>query len=103
MYCCDGFRNFVSAAGDRGLGILAYENEPGRIRFVIQSRGVAFDDESKLKPVPIDVTLNVSTEIGVRFCPFCGHALNELVEDSPIFFGSLAEEHKRFLTRLPGF
>jgi hypothetical protein len=102
MFCCLGFRNFVSFAGERGPAILAHEYSSGLIRFVLQSRGVAFHDEGKLKPIPIDIIINVSTIMGLRFCPFCGRNLETLVHDSPDFFKELAREHKKFLASTAG-
>lgn len=97
MYCCSGFNNFLSLAGQRGSAILAYEKSPGHIGFVLQSRGLAFGDEAKWTPISIDVMINVSSEMGLRFCPFCGRKLEELVRECPDFFTTLAKDHKRFL------
>ena len=102
MYCCDGFRNLVSLAGERGPAILSRETSTGEVVFVLQSRGVAFDDVNRLRPVPIDIKINVDAVIGLRFCPFCGRKLEELVQDSPDLFRELAGEHKKFLASTPG-
>jgi len=102
MFCCDGFRNAVSLAGERGLAILACEQSSGNTGFVLQSRGVAFEDEAKLKPAAVDVQINIDAVTGLRFCPFCGRKLTALVQESPDFFKGLATEHKRFLVSMPG-
>ena len=83
MFCCSGFRNLLSCAGERGYAILVCEISPGEVRFVLQSRGLAFGDEAKWKPVQIEVNINVSAEIGLQFCPFCGRTLKELVNEQP--------------------
>jgi hypothetical protein len=102
MFCCEGFRNLVSLAGERGLAILARVEFSGKIGFVFQSRGVAYEDEAKLKPAPIDVYINIATATGLRYCSACGRKLEELVNQSPVFFRQLAAEHKKFLTSTPG-
>ena len=102
MYCCDGFRNLISLAGERGLAILARVEFSGKIGFVYQSRGIAFEDEGKLKPAPIEININVATAIGLRYCATCGRKLEELVAESPDFFRQLAVEHKKFLASMPG-
>jgi hypothetical protein len=101
-YCCDGLRVRLSCAGERGLALIACETSSGHIRFVFQSRGLAFGDEEKWKPIPIDVKINVSAETGLQFCPWCGQDLGELVEKSPEFFRALAAEHRKYLTGMPG-
>ena len=101
MYCCTGFRNLLSCAGERGHAILACEVSPEHVRLFLQSRGLAFGDEGKWKPVAIDVKINVSAEIGLQFCPFCGRKLDELIQEDPSFFENLAKEHAKFLATMP--
>ena len=101
MYCCNGFRNFVSCAGERGLAILVTEMHSGHIGFFVQSRGIAVCDEVNIKPIPIDIKINVSAEIGLRYCPTCGRNLADLVEDFPDHFKELAKEHDKFIRRFP--
>jgi hypothetical protein len=102
MYCCDGFSNLIMAAGERGNAALAVEKR-GRLYFLLQSRGVAFEDESKLRPASIEVTINIASCTGLRFCPFCGRKLEELIQDSPDFFENLAAHHEKFLAAIRGF
>ncbi len=63
-----------------------------------QTRGLAFDDEYKLKPTPIEVVINVSSEMGLRFCPFCGQKLADMIKHSPDHFRKLASQHKKYRT-----
>lgn len=100
MFCCPGFENSVANAGQRGIAVLAKKTSEGVV-FVQQSRGIAFDDESKIGPMPgaPDIKINVSCTMGLRFCPVCGRRLQELVETSPRAFEELAQKHKKFLAR----
>jgi hypothetical protein len=100
MYCCRGFQNSIESAGHRGIATLVKETDEG-ICFVQQSRGIAFEDESEIRPVPgaPDIDINVSCTTGLRYCPFCGRQLRELVQTFPEAFAELAEEHKKFLAR----
>jgi hypothetical protein len=101
VYCCPGFRNLLSCAGERGHAILARVWHTGSIGFLLQSRDSACDDEAKLKAVSIDVKINISAEIGLRFWPFCGRRLEELVREDPGFFINLAQVHARYLSWRP--
>lgn len=65
--------------------------------FVLQSRGIAHADERKIKPIPIDIDINVSSEVGLRYCPFCGCQLDPLLQRSPQAFEKLADEHEALL------
>lgn len=100
MFCCPGFQNSVANAGQRGIAALA-KRAGERVVFVLQSRGIAFDDEGKLGPMPVgpDLKINVSCTTGLRYCPVCGRRLQELLEASPQAFLKLAEEHKKFLAQ----
>ncbi len=102
MHCCTGFENLISCAGERGHAILACKISSGAVKFLLQSRGVAFVDEQKLKPIPIDVKINISAEVGLQFCPTCGRNLDELVQEAPDYFSKLAEDHAKYLASMPG-
>lgn len=100
MFCCPGFENSVRNAGQRGIAALAKRTCDG-IVFVLQSRGIAFGDESQIGPMPgfPDIMINVSCTTGLRFCPWCGRRLQDLVEASPRVFEKLVQKHKKFLAR----
>jgi len=101
MFCCSGFQHRVADAGQRGIAVLVTKTPEG-IRFYLQSRGIAFDDEKKIVPMPSapDVKINVSCEIGLLFCPFCGRKLQDLVKMAQNEFELLAEKHKSFYVAL---
>lgn len=101
MFCCSGFENLVSCAGDRGNSIVAWLNHDGVPCFFIQSRGFPFGDEKKFDAVDLAVEINVSAEIGIRYCPFCGRLLQEVVDKHLTFFVDLAKEHGRYLASMP--
>lgn len=98
-FCCPGFQNNIQAAGERGIAVLVVRTAEG-IRFRLQSRGIAFEDESKIGPMPgsPDIKINVSCSTGLQFCPACGRRLQELVTAAPGFFDDLAEKHKKLQT-----
>lgn len=100
MFCCPGFQNLVSNAGQRGISALAKKSNEG-IVFVLQSRGIAFDDEGKLGPMPgaPDMKINISCTTGLQYCPICGRWLQELIEASPPAFEKLAQAHRKFFAR----
>jgi hypothetical protein len=96
MICCPGFQHLLDAAGQRGIAALVRRTHDD-IGFLLQSRGIAFGDEQKLKPMSsTDLVINLEFTIGLRFCPFCGRRLGELVEASPEEFEKRAGDHKKF-------
>ena len=97
MFCCPGFQNSIQAAGQRGLAILVHKTSSGGM-FLFQSRGIALEDVGKIRPNPSapDMKINVSSETGLQYCPWCGRRLQELIEASPEAFEELAREHKSF-------
>jgi len=101
VFCCPGFQHRVADAGQRGIAVLVVNTSEG-IRFRIQSRGIAFDDERKIGPMPSapDMKVNVSCVVGLLYCPFCGRRLQDLVNASPKAFEDLAGKHKPFYTEL---
>lgn len=100
IFCCPGFQHRVADAGQRGIAVRVVNTSDG-IRFRLQSRGIAFEDESKIRPMPeMDMKINVSSEMGLQYCPACGRKLQDLVNTSPKDFEELAKKHKQFYTDL---
>jgi hypothetical protein len=105
MYCCHGLQNDVGNAGQRGISILVFKvPDKDELWFVLQSRGVAFEDEGKLGPIPAESAafpyrINISTCGVIKYCPTCGHRLQDLVETSTENFFRMAEEHRRYLSK----
>jgi hypothetical protein len=99
MFCCAPLQNHVTAAGSRGLAVLVRKTPEG-IRFLLQSRGVAFEDVGKLRPMPgsPDLKINIVCDTGLQFCPWCGQRLQELVKIAPEGYDDLAEAHKPLLS-----
>jgi hypothetical protein len=99
MFCCDGFRNLIGEAGQRGMSVLVYER-PGGFRFYLQSRAVSKTDEVRLAeiraPLPVEGNITLAATMAVRFCPICGTELRRLVTPSTLRkFRALAEDHKK--------
>ena len=101
MFCCTGFENLVSCAGDSGNAIVAWLNRKQEPRFFLQSRGIPFGDEKKIGLVDIDVEINVSAEVGIRHCPFCGILLNNIANENLSFYVELANQHEHYLASMP--
>jgi hypothetical protein len=100
MFCCDGLKNLMDNAGERGMSVLVYER-PGGFRFNIQARAVSKETElrySQTPPrLPIEGNVTLASNIGLNYCPFCGTELKTLVTPSTRKqFEGLANEHKRF-------
>jgi hypothetical protein len=100
--CCHGFQNLLSCVGDRGHAVVVSVGSNGEVRFHLQSRGVSLEDQSKLRPADVDVKINLSAEIGMRYCPFCGQLLEELVHKNREFFFDLARQHLKYLAPVTG-
>jgi hypothetical protein len=104
MFCCDGLKNLIGNAGQRGLSVLVYQTNAG-FRFNIQSRAISMEAEALLTqtptPLPIKGNMTISANIGLNYCPFCGTKLQKLLKKSTLEkFEALAEEHKSFDKRL---
>ena len=99
MFCCDGLKSLIENAGQRGIAALV-ERVPGGIMVVLQSRGVAADDEPKLRPggPGHDYKINISTSTGITFCPFCGKRVEKTIEKERVLFEELADRHDKLRT-----
>jgi hypothetical protein len=97
VFCCAGFQNHITLAGERGLAILVKRIANG-LAFEFQSRGVAYEDQSKLHPIPIEMNINIASSVGLRYCPWCGAECRKMLESAPDFFSQLARKHESLLT-----
>jgi Zn ribbon nucleic-acid-binding protein len=93
-YCCATFESKVNDAGSRGLAFLAGK-AGSKKRFIAQSRGVAFSDEG-IMPA-IGVAVNISSEVPIGFCPFCGTNLESFIEAYSREFEALSKQHEQFI------
>lgn len=93
IFCCIGFENLIKNAGQRGLAALVWHPRQG-LGFLLQSRGISFLDEESLIRGDQDIIINISSETGLSYCPFCGTCLKDLADASPKEFITLALEHK---------
>ena len=105
IYCCVGFKNLISNAGERGLSALVSEIE-GAIRFELQGRAIPHPEELDITGVPgapqigrsgtVYERWTVSANIALNFCPFCGRNLQKLISKSTKRnFQQLAAEHSK--------
>ena len=108
MLCCEGMKSLVANAGQRGMSAIVYQRGL-EFRFNLQSRADSYDDELPLVQQPMpnsgsltsDGVLTLSTNMGLRFCPFCGKELQRLIKPSTKqFFEGLAQQHKKLDERL---
>jgi hypothetical protein len=101
MFCCDGFKNLIGDAGQRGMSVLVYQTFSGEFRFALQSRAISMEAEILLTQtpttLPIKGNMTISANIVLNYCPFCGSKLRRLVTRSTKkHFQALAAEHKSF-------
>jgi hypothetical protein len=96
IFCCFGFRHLVDNAGERGLSVIVVARSDG-LGFSLQSRGVSAVDISAIGVAPVD--LNVASEYGIQFCPFCGFELDLLARRNLEEVRSLEEKHRRLMVQ----
>ena len=77
-------------AGKRGISIIVVELL-GKLSFTLQSRGVNVEDVNSLGNTSVPVER--LSEIGIKFCPFCGVDLNSVVSNDEDYFRGLAREN----------
>jgi Zn finger protein HypA/HybF involved in hydrogenase expression len=73
-WCCETFRAWVEAAGERGLAVVPIRDRDGLPQFVMQSRSIDRGDEGPTNhPRPITLL----SEFHILFCPWCGKHLSD--------------------------
>ena len=91
--CGPGFKILIENAGCRGLAAVVRRKASGP-GFLLQSRGVAHGDGL---PGKLDSDINVLTETGLRFCPYCGTDLEKYSMENEKLMGSLLKHHEKYI------
>ena len=96
--CCVGFDGLLANAGKRGLAALVESRSTG-LGFTLQARGLAHEDLPLLRPVPDgpNVHWSISSSTGLRFCPFCGESLTQLLKWDRKRYEQLAQLHAKYV------
>jgi len=105
MYCCDLFRYLIGNAGKPGLSVIP-RSVSGLSYFCLQTRAVKEEDmnllQNKLLELSLDTIsgenrLNLVTQQGIGFCPFCGTDLEKWIEKNRKVFEKDAQALKHLL------
>jgi hypothetical protein len=94
IFCCPGFKNLVDNSGQRGPAAIVVWRAVNQPKFLLQSRGIAQEDEPAAQRTAIPLKINVSSTIGLQYCPFCGRQLQDLLDAAPAEYAELANKHK---------
>jgi hypothetical protein len=84
----------LSVAGERGLSAVV-ASLPEGLFMMLQSRGVNFEDKEKIEGGTSGLSsfINLSETLAIKYCPFCGKRIEELVMSSHDEFQVLSEKH----------
>ena len=97
-FCCHGFKGLLDRAGQRGPSVIVVQKSPSQLKFRLQSRGIAHEDQTEFKKIVIPIAVNFETAVTIAYCPYCGRRLEELLEATPAEYADLAAKHEDFRT-----
>ena len=73
-WCCPGFEDFYTNAGQRGAAVLVGYNSIGESEFTMQYRAV---DEGNEQSINSESLISPVVDVGMRYCPWCGQNLDK--------------------------
>jgi len=100
-FCCSRFKELIDRAGQRGLAVVVSRNGQNPLKFRLQSRGVADQDEVESKKISTRIVIDIQTLNTIEYCPFCGKHLQKLFDATPTEYEELATKQHPFVT-MPG-
>ena len=113
-WCCEGFGFLIDNDIDKGLSVFA-SKKYGKNAFYLQA--CPFDKKivselSKINPqtgltkfseikTPNEIVIfwNMSMEMGINYCMFCGKKLSTVIKKKQKEFDMLAEKHLKLLEK----
>jgi hypothetical protein len=98
QFCCRRFKELIDRAGERGLAVVVSRNGQNPLKFRLQSRGVAHQDEVESEKTSARIVINIQMLNAIEYCPFCGKHLQELLNTTPVEYEELAKKHLPFVT-----
>jgi hypothetical protein len=76
-FCCDNFSWMIQEAGKKGFSIVS-ANLNGTLGFMLQARNQS----------------GFIVEQGIKFCPWCGKHLDDVIKRNKAVFMELAKRHE---------
>ena len=101
QFCCRRFKELIDRAGQRGLAAVVSRNGQNPLKFRLQSRGIAHEDEVESKKISTQIVINIQTQQAIEYCPYCGSHLQKLLDATPAEYEELAVKQHTFVT-MPG-
>jgi hypothetical protein len=98
QFCCNRFKELIDRAGQRGSAIVVARNGQNPLKFRLQSRGVAHENEVDATRISTQIIINISAQQAIEYCPYCGTRLQELLDATPVEYEELAVKQHPFLT-----
>lgn len=98
--CCDALNWLISYAGKAGLSVVVRKlgDAPA---FAIQARACHADQEGRFAHLPKGVELpqplRIAVQTGIKYCPFCGTRLADLLDDRSVEVSRLIEAHRQLV------
>jgi hypothetical protein len=77
-FCCRPFKEQINRAGQRGSAIVVSRNGQNPLKFRLQSRGVAHENEEEAKKISTQIIVSIWTQQTIEYCPYCGRRPQEL-------------------------
>lgn len=99
--CCSRFDDFLLEAGKAGYSVIV-RRLGDRIGFFLQSRACDFEQIDKIVNGPrVDAslspcTIRLAAATRIRYCPYCGRELSQVIESWGEHANELASRHKPY-------
>lgn len=97
--CCKQFEELISEAGQAGISIIL-RRLGSDIGFFLQARSYHHDQEDKALGLPRAPEpprpFYMQIQQGIRYCPFCGKSLKDLVSPDSNEIDRIVDMHRKY-------
>lgn len=98
--CCEVLDGYIDSIGNKGFAVAPLLEDKDEMRFILVgcTEDVVLSNDTGLPPeINPNITKYSTFQIGIRYCPFCGQDLNNVVKRNKEHLKQVYQNYKEYI------